>query len=252
MPTALAISPHLDDAAFSAGGTLALLAARGWQVVMATVFTASVANPRGFALACQLDKGLSPETDYMALRRDEDRGAAAALGIGAPVHLPFREAPHRGYGSAPELFAALRPDDTVGANLADAFERLVADTEPGLILAPQAVGGHVDHVQVVRAFRAAQPPLPVLWWRDFPYTVRDATPKEPLKHLFERAPERVVRLDAAAETRKTEACAAYASQLGFQFGGPDGLRQRLAAEEGIERFRLQGRLPPDFPDDGPA
>ena len=94
--TVLAVSPHLDDAAFSAGGTLARLAARGWQVVMATVFTASVPNPRGFALACQTDKGLAPEIDYMALRRNEDRAAAGALGIEEPVHLPFREAPHRG------------------------------------------------------------------------------------------------------------------------------------------------------------
>ena len=252
MPVALAISPHLDDAAFSAGGTLALLAARGWQVVMATVFTASVASPVGFALACQLDKGLSPDLDYMALRRDEDRAAARALGIGAPVHLPFREAPHRGYGSAPELFAELRADDRIGLNLADAFERLVADTEPALILAPQAVGGHVDHVQVVRAFRGAQPPLPVLWWRDFPYTVRDAAPKEPLAALFARCPERVVRLDAAAEHAKAGACAAYISQLGFQFGGPEGLARRLAAEDGVERFRLQGRLPEGLLDAGLA
>jgi LmbE family N-acetylglucosaminyl deacetylase len=248
--TALAISPHLDDAVFSAGGTLARLAAQGWQVVMATVFTASVANPAGFALACQLDKGLAPEVDYMALRRGEDRDAACTLGIGDPVHLPFREAPHRGYASAPELFAELRPDDRIGANLADAFERLVADTGPNLILAPQAVGGHVDHVQVVRAFRGAQPPLPVLWWRDFPYTVRTAEPKEPLRAIFSAFPEQVVRLDAAAGRRKAEACAAYASQIGFQFGGPDGLQARLAAEDGVERFRLQGRLPPDLRDAG--
>ncbi len=243
MPTALALSPHLDDAAFSAGGTLVRLAAGGWQVVMATVFTASVADPQGFALACQLDKGLSAEVDYMALRRSEDFLAAEALGIDAPIHLPFREAPHRGYASAPELFSDLRPDDNVGLNLADAFERLMTDTRPDLILAPQAVGGHVDHVQVVRAFRGAQPPLPVLWWRDFPYTVRDAAPKQPLRHLFEPYPERSVRLGAEAERRKAQACAAYASQIGFQFGGAEGLRTRLAAEEGIERFRVQGRLP---------
>ncbi|MEH3118992.1 MAG: PIG-L family deacetylase [Methylorubrum populi] len=250
MPTALAISPHLDDAAFSAGGTLARLAARGWQVVMVTVFTASVANPHGFALACQLDKGLAPEVDYMALRRDEDRAAAEALGIGEPVHLPFREAPHRGYGSAPDLFARLRPDDRIGPNLADAFERLMADTGPDLILAPQAVGGHVDHVQVVRAFRGAQPPLPVLWWRDFPYTVRDAEPKEPLRAVFEGLPEQVVRLDGEAGRRKAEACGAYGSQIGFQFGGLEGLRACLAAEDRVERFRLQGRLPPGLADAG--
>src|SRR5438309_440747 len=41
---------------------------------MVTAFTATVLPATGFALACQLDKGLSPEVDYMALRRDEERG----------------------------------------------------------------------------------------------------------------------------------------------------------------------------------
>jgi hypothetical protein len=69
MPTALALSPHLDDAAFSCGGLLHALGAAGWDVATVTVFTASVADPTGFALACQTDKGLGPEVDYMDLRR---------------------------------------------------------------------------------------------------------------------------------------------------------------------------------------
>ena len=51
MPTALALSPHLDDAAFSCGGLLATLAESGWRVVMATLFTGSVPDPQGFAVA---------------------------------------------------------------------------------------------------------------------------------------------------------------------------------------------------------
>ena len=253
MPTALALSPHLDDAAFSAGGTLAHLAHAGWEVVMATVFTASVAGPEGFALACQLDKGLAADVDYMALRRAEDGQAADRLGIAAPIHLPFREAPHRGYGSAPELFSELRADDRIGPNLADAFETLLADVRPDLILAPQAVGGHVDHVQVVRALHAAAPHAPVLWWRDFPYTVRASEPREPLRTLFADRPVRAVAFDADTARRKAAACGAYATQLGFQFGGPAGLADRLAAEGRTERFRLSGRLPDAFARDaGPV
>jgi hypothetical protein len=97
---ALALSPHLDDAAFSCGGTLARLAEAGWRVVVATLFTRSVPDPTGFALACQLDKGLGPEVDYMALRRAEDRDAMRALGAEARW-LDLPEAPHRRYGSRP-------------------------------------------------------------------------------------------------------------------------------------------------------
>ena len=247
MPTALALSPHLDDAAFSAGGLLATLAARGWRVVMATVFTASVPDPKGFALACQLDKGLAPDIDYMALRRAEDATAAEALGLIAPRHLPFREAPHRGYASAPALFAEVRPDDRIDREIAPALADLLAAEAPDLVLAPQAVGGHVDHVQVVRALRALAPAAPILWWRDFPYTVREATPKEPLAPLFADLPAPAFGVDAAAQARKLAACAAYASQIGFQFGGRDGLAERLAREAGIERYRLMGTLPQPFP-----
>jgi LmbE family N-acetylglucosaminyl deacetylase len=242
MPTALALSPHLDDAAFSCGGLLASLAQAGWRVVMATLFTGSVADPQGFALACQLDKGLAPDVDYMALRRDEDVRAAVALGIAPPVHLPFREAPHRGYGSAPELFSDTRADDGVAAELAPALAGLIAAESPDLLLAPEAIGGHVDHVQVVRALRSLDVAAPVLWWRDFPYTVREAAPKEPLVGLFATLAEAKMRLDPDAQARKRTACAAYASQIGFQFGGEAGLNARLAREAGIERFRLSGRL----------
>lgn len=256
MPVALAVSPHLDDAVFSAGGTLAHLARGGWSVVMATVFTASVAEPKGFALACQLDKGLSADVDYMALRRDEDVAAAAYLGIERPVHLPFREAPHRGYGSPPELFGGLGADDRIEFNLADAFETLISQLRPDLILAPQAVGGHVDHVQVVRALRACRsgvrPQAPILWWRDYPYTVRTADPKEPLRETFVDFAPRDIRFDPECEARKAKACAAYGTQIGFQFGGVEALAARLKDEGAVERFRLAGALPMATPPNAAA
>jgi LmbE family N-acetylglucosaminyl deacetylase len=245
MPTALALSPHLDDAAFSCGGTLARLAASGWRVVVATLFTASVPEPRGFALACQTDKGLGPDVDYMALRRDEDATALRALGA-EPVWLPFREAPHRGYGSAPALFAGVREDDQVIDDLAPAVAELLAEHCPDLVLVPQCIGGHADHIQAVHAFDRTGWTGPALWWRDFPYVVRDASPHEPLRERMSARPERDVALTPAEAEAKRRACLAYASQLGFQFGGAEGLDRRLAASGGIESFRLTGALPPDL------
>ena len=241
MPTALALSPHLDDAAFSAGGALARLAGAGWRVVVATVFTASVPDPTGFALACQLDKGLGPEVDYMVLRRNEDAAAAAALGAEARW-LPFREAPHRGYGSAAELFGPVRDDDDARA-LAPALAATLDEIRPDLLLGPQAIGAHVDHVQLARALEVVRPGAPILWWRDFPYVAREASPREPFADRMAALPEIAVGLDARASAAKRDACLAYRSQLGFQFGGPDGLERRLAATGGVELFRLAGRLP---------
>ncbi len=211
------MSPHLDDAAFSVGGTLATLAAAGHEVTVVTCFTASVPDPAGFALACQLDKGLPADADYMALRRAEDAAAMAVLGV-TPVHLELPEAPHRGYDSAPDLFAGVHDGDDVHLDVAAALDPLAAD----IWLAPQALGGHVDHLQVLRAVAALD--RPVLWWRDSPYVLRDpaAVPGPDLPAGLAE-----VRLPQDLD-RRADACACYATQLGFQFGGPERMRTALA------------------------
>ncbi|WP_426954647.1 PIG-L deacetylase family protein [Muricoccus radiodurans] len=239
MPRALALSPHLDDAAFSAGGSIARMAREGWEVTVATLFTASVPSPTGFALACQTDKGLPADTDYMAIRRAEDREACAALGAQA-IHLPLREAPHRGYGSAAALFGPLRSDDTAHLAAAEAIAPLLDELRPDLLLAPQAIGGHVDHVLTVRAIQVMDLRVPVLWWRDFPYTIRPDTPRRPFEAMLSRFPEVALPTDPAA---KRAACAAYATQLGYQFGGLDGLDRALDVTGGHESARSQGAIP---------
>ena len=239
MPLALALPPHLDDAAFSCGGTLSALAAEGWEVVVATLFTASVAAPTGFALACQTDKGLPAEADYMAIRRAEDAEACRRLEA-RPVWLPFREAPHRGYNSAAALFGPLRSDDAAHLDLAQALEPLLLELRPDLLLAPQAIGGHVDHVQAVRALHLLRPAGPVLWWQDFPYLARRAThPARPFEAAMAALPEeeRPIRVEA-----KRHACAAYETQLGFQFGGPEGLARALDEAGPRELFRRAGAV----------
>lgn len=214
----VAVSPHLDDAAFSVGGTLAALADAGHEVTVVTCFTRSVPDPAGFALACQLDKGLSADVDYMALRRDEDAAAMAALGA-ASRHLDLPEAPHRGYTSAPDLFAGVHDGDDAWRSVCTAL----ADVPGDLWLAPQALGAHVDHLQVLRAVAALD--RPTLWWRDSPYVLREpgALPGPDL-------PAGLTPVELPQDAvRRADACACYATQLGFQFGGPEPMRAALAA-----------------------
>ena len=241
--TAVALSPHLDDAVFSCGGTLASLARSGWRVVVATLFTCSMPDPRGFALACQLDKGLGPEVDYMALRRAEDARAVAVLGADPPIHLPFAEAPHRGYASVQALFAAPLASDDVVAPLGRALRDLIEAEAPDLLLAPQGIGGHVDHVQAATALRACgRGGAPVLWWRDFPYVVREGDPADPFRTALVGLPDRTVALDPTDLAAREAACLAYASQIGFQFGGAAGLREKLAAAGPEEAFKVEGTV----------
>ncbi len=224
MPTALFVSPHLDDVAFSCGGLAALLADRGWHTVLATVFTRSVVPATGFALACQLDKGLPAEADYMALRRDEDLRAAAHLAVGAVHWLDLPEAPHRGYGSAPALFGAVQANDGIATQLGHGLSTLAACAPPDLVLAPQGLGNHVDHQQVIRAVQAVFPADRIAYYRDTPYAIRDPA-AAPLACVPAGMPSRVDI--GAALDRKVAASAAYATQIGFQFGGAEPLSAAL-------------------------
>lgn len=194
MTRALFVSPHLDDAVFSAGAALEALDA---HTTLLTVFTASVPDPRGFALACQMDKGVPPHLDYMALRRAEDERAAEILGVDEVIHLGLPEAPHRGYESADELFGPVR--DTITLELPPA----------DLVYVPQGIGGHVDHLVVIEATRGAATHR----YRDLPYGLR--------------APRKSGGTLIAPTRRKLDACAAYTTQLGFQFGGEAGMRAAL-------------------------
>jgi LmbE family N-acetylglucosaminyl deacetylase len=232
--TALFISPHLDDVVFSCGGTLAALADRGWRTVMVTAFTASVLPATGFALACQLDKGLSSEIDYMALRRAEDRDAADILGVADLRWLGLPEAPHRGYHSAPALFGDFVASDDIWRVLADMLGEIIRELCPAQVFAPQGLGAHVDHRQTIRAVQRAAAEIPVAWYRDTPYAIRN-----PAAAPFVDAPELAARPIAATLARKIHAACAYRSQLGFQFGGPDATAAALHAfseREGGERF----------------
>lgn len=225
-PTALFISPHLDDAVFSCGGTLARLSAGGWRIVLATVFTRSVPNPTGFALECQLDKGLPAETDYMALRREEDRLAAGRASVDETLWLGHPESPHRGYESAPALFEEVHPTDDIWAKISEDLLALVSRHKPEAVFAPQALGGHVDHRHVVRAALESVPLEQTFWYRDLPYAIRnpDARPS-PL--LPADLAETSVDISGSLDT-KLAAAAAYTTQNGFQFGGEEQLRTSLS------------------------
>jgi LmbE family N-acetylglucosaminyl deacetylase len=223
---------------FSCGGLLAQLGDRGWRTVMATAFTATVLPATGFALACQLDKGLAPDVDYMALRREEDRNAAAILGVTDLRWLDLPEAPHRGYGSAPALFGEISPEDDIWRKLAALLPALIAEFAPDQIVAPQGLGNHVDHRQVIRAVTEAAGDVPVASYRDTPYAIRHAVAPD--------AADIVVPIGSALD-RKLRAACAYASQVGFQFGGPDpaaaALRDFALREgEGQPAERFSGKL----------
>ena len=207
---ALFVSPHLDDVAFSCGGTFAALAAAGHECVLLTVFTQSVPDPTGFALACQLDKGLPPDVDYMALRRAEDHQAARRLGAAEVIHLDLPEAPHRGYDVG-RSSCSPASTTTTRSRFADPGRRPRSSSPRRSAITSTTTRSSAPSA-------TARP------------TATPTSPTRCVSTIRPAAPGRVAPdIDA-----KLDACAAYASQLGFQFGGEEGMRAALAPAP--ERF----------------
>jgi LmbE family N-acetylglucosaminyl deacetylase len=135
--TVLVISPHLDDAVLSAGGTIAAAIAAGDRVVIASVYTA------GPPLA-DIAPAMRKFADY-ATRRAEDLAACSSLG--AEVHRldQIERAFRRPYLTGWSFFDT-RAGFATQARVRDALEPLAA-LDPARVLVPFGIGNHVDHVE---------------------------------------------------------------------------------------------------------
>ncbi|MSP61189.1 MAG: hypothetical protein EXR72_12760 [Myxococcales bacterium] len=141
------VSPHRDDAVFSAGGAIALEVRAGLRVAVATVFSCG--------------DGSDDEE-----RRREDLVAIASLGAEA-IDLGFAEAPARDpkLRRSARIFAPIGPGSLPLVDAVRAAVRAVVGA--AAVVAPLGVGGHVDH-QVVHAACAGFGPR-VAFYEDLPY-----------------------------------------------------------------------------------
>ena len=102
---------------------------------------------------------------------------------------------------------------------------LLDEIGPDVVFVPQAIGNHVDHVRVTRAFIASGWAGAARFYRDAPYIVRhfDATSTLDVGvgvDIFEE-------VSPAQLARKVVAASAYETQIGFQFGGNGPLEEAL-------------------------
>lgn len=125
-PVLLAIFAHPDDETFTAGGTLALHASRGWRVKLVCV----THGEKGRAGR----EGLSDEA-YKHRRADELREAANHLGVDELVLFDW------GDGEVSK-----RPAEQTISELLAMMQR----TRPAVVLTfgPDGISGHADHVAI--------------------------------------------------------------------------------------------------------
>jgi LmbE family N-acetylglucosaminyl deacetylase len=148
------LSPHLDDAALSAGGLIYEQTRSGIPV---EIWTFMCGFPPGteedlspFARQLHAQWGFSSAEEAVRMRRAEDQNAAAILGANV-LHFDFLDCIYRrsdtGEWLYSEVFIPPRAEDAgLPAQIA---ETISAHAKPDDVLVCQlSVGSHVDHVLV--------------------------------------------------------------------------------------------------------
>lgn len=243
MNPVLVLSPHLDDAAFSLGPLLAQYS-KSVRFIVATAFSKSVDSPSSFALACQLDKGLSVNDDYMAIRKQEDLGWAEIIGVEA-IYGELPEAPHRGYNSAAALFGPLLPEIDVRKHLFEWTTHLLNQYKPIALLSPMGIGNHVDHILVKETAEHLNiAEVPVYFYKDLPYA--GDSKNVSTQHYFHGSHpmhEHLFKFSNESTEIALTATNAYKTQIPFQFGDIDQMRIKLgnAWDKGIPLYSLNTR-----------
>jgi LmbE family N-acetylglucosaminyl deacetylase len=207
------LSPHLDDAALSAGGLIYEQTQAGTPV---EIWTFMCGDPHltaysSFAQQLHTIWGFADAAETVRERRKEDLRAAELLGA-KTVHFDFLDCIYRrdknGEWMYPGgVFGALHAEDAdLPAQIASAISpRLEPDD---VLVAQLSVGSHVDHVLVRQAAELLGRPL--IYDIDMPYFLYSS-------HEFgDKAAgmqESVHRITESALERWQEAVVAYQSQL---------------------------------------
>ncbi len=190
----LFISPHLDDAVFSAGGLLLRLVSRT-KTTIVTVFTEAPPPPYTFSTRVNLKMcgGYKNAQDLFRLRKAEDAEACAAIGARS-AYLGFQDASFRKKRKAPavlKIIGKVLPEaehiypiyrfNIVSGKISkkDAatmimIEKKLKDFKKKagdcLVFCPLGIGNHADHL-IVRDICAKIFPA-LIFWEDFPYNLR--------------------------------------------------------------------------------
>jgi LmbE family N-acetylglucosaminyl deacetylase len=217
------LSPHRDDAAFSLGLAIEAWLAAGHKVQVLNLFTQSQYAPFSDVASLHANDRTSFVT---AVRRKEDVAWNKLLKNGLQFHdLDLLDAPLRLNCGLDELATVeIRAGDRAVARVAGAIGKVTRGGAPETtaVVAPLAVGGHIDHrvtrqaaVEVLGALA-----LPVGFYEDLPYSAR-AEEQDRLGSYAEGVPlglrpvfTTMASADAAAAIRrKTKMSECYDSQV---------------------------------------
>lgn len=232
------LSPHLDDAVLSCGGTIYQQRRASLSVLVVTLM-AGDATPEAadtpYVTGLHTRWGLSATSNPSMARRAEDREALDILQADA-LHWEWPDCIYRRhvetgeflYHSEEALFGQVHPTEQgMVAQLAQRLSGLPL-APGGRVYAPLTVGGHVDHELVREAAEDwGAPGGNLVYYEDYPY----AEHPEALGAILGDGVWRseLELLGEETMVAKTTAVACYRSQLSTFFMDTEELAARLRA-----------------------
>jgi LmbE family N-acetylglucosaminyl deacetylase len=233
MTTHLFLSPHLDDAVLSCGGTIGQLTEDGNPVWVLTLFAGDPVHPYS-RVARLLHELWGTPPEPVRLRRAEDAAATARLGS----HSSYEDIPDAiyrrdrdgawSYTRRESLLQGVHPDDEwIPRYLAGRVQAAAQTDWP--IYAPLGVGGHVDHRLTFEAAQLlATSGYQVSFYEDFPYVFRKQRYRQRVAELAGWTPT-VVRFDERLLLAKIDAFGYYRSQIAMLFPGAESIEAPFRA-----------------------
>ena len=250
------VSPHLDDAVLSCGGTIYTQAHAGDRVLVVTLFAGSPPDDSLTPFALELKERWKSEGDPGAVRRKEDIQATRTLGAEA-LHLDFLDCVYRQgtnvvertrngqrteplYPTEESIFGDVHSQESeFDATLLSALQR-PGSLRDAHIYAPLAAGHHVDHLLIrsvgVRLLRLGAQ----LWfYEDYPYS----DDRDTIRAAQSIGPEPCweshnIELAEDALHAKGDAVACYRSQISTFWASVDEMRSALVSSARVDGTSL--------------
>lgn len=238
------LSPHLDDAALSCGGQIAQQTAVGQHILILTIMAGDPAVGGFSDYAQELHGRWQLAQDAVAARRAEDIHACAILRADYQ-HGDIPDCIYRmGVDGRPlytnwvQITDNIHPaEHTLVEKLATQFATLPRSQR---VMAPLAVGNHVDH-QIVRLAAEHCFGTDLFYYEDYPYARDEAAVTAVIPPTDSTWYSQTIPLTAVDIAAKIEAIAAYTSQVSTFFNGRADLAQQIhqhAVAVGGERLWL--------------
>ena len=230
------LSPHLDDAVLSCGGTIHQQAMSGQPPLVITLFAGPPARDAILSAFAQYQHDRwGGQT--VTRRWAEDQSALAELGADY-VRLNYPDCIYRGrehagewyYASEQALFGAVHPAELgLPAELAAALAEFIPRERTTTLYAPLAAGHHVDHqLTFAAALTLKMQGWRVIFYEDYPYVEKEGALSQALtRRGMETWQPVVVPLDEADLAAKIRAITCYASQIGVLFERVEEVPDRI-------------------------